>query len=183
MSSFDGAMRRQTAQSQAANAAQKAQLNARQAAAEAAVPRIQGLLRDCAQRLAASGVQVSTADYGRKVWRKTGWKRTQTPGLESVSPPGYLLGQMHFQDDSRTVIVLTQAGELFIGGTSRSGTVPITAQSILDGKVKFGGAGRTVCVSSDGVVGVDYGADNPKYWHSLEDTLAERAVELIAGRA
>lgn len=168
MSAFDEAMRKQSAARQAAEDADAAELRKRHEAAEAAVPRIQGLLREFAQRLAASGVQptrVTLKDAGK--WG-FGAKK---------SPAGYVLhNNSAMYGPDRKVALVTPAGELFVKGFTESGEIlPITAQNIFDGNVYC--AGR-VEVRRDGFVGIETSID-PEAWESLEDNIARMAIKII----
>jgi len=186
MSGFDDAMRRQTAARQSAQSAQATEMNMRLRAAQAAVPRIQGLLREFVQRLAAAGVRPESVEIGQITKRNLFGTQKRAPQL---SPPGYLLGKSHSMHGGVLgAVLVTPAGELFkssrdhaLPGVAANGSiVPITAQSILDGHVYLGS--RPVMVSSNGDVGVGDRSEDPKWWKSPEDTLAARAMELIEGR-
>lgn len=177
MSGFDDAMRKHTAQRQAANDACEAEKNVRLAAAEAAAPRIKALLNEFADRLASSGVNPTTVHLTYEWKKKHAFAKKERVPEKSVT--GYVLSRRQEMNGTRfTLVMVTPKGELFNKGWDDSGAlISITAKSILAGKVHCAG---TVEVAPDGTVGIRGSYDDdPKWWITPEDSIAGLAVKTI----
>ncbi|MCV7280492.1 hypothetical protein H7J88_12615 [Mycolicibacterium flavescens] len=163
MSSFDQEFRKLAAQQQARDAEQLNAQDRRRRGAEAAAGDLSRLLQEFLNRLSAEGVEPCQV-------RLPHW----------WSPAGYVLGESHGGIDSRLIglSLLTVNSEVYVySDYNNEETVPITADSLLSGRVNLGG--RSPQLSPDGELYVDIGNDHEQRV-SIESYLADIAVRIVA---